>query len=321
MAESTTPWWATLVAVLLTAIVSVLGTYYALRPTPVGIPAVPSVGSFFKDTITYIPHILLLFGVLADMFTQEGVYSIPSLVGLASIPLNFVFKYFWAGLYDLVAKASDLLATKPEIAIPQKAGVLGVQTNAGRFFKQYDGCTVQGFSALASNYAPQTLVVTATVFSYYMFDLIANRGGSFSAPTAVIFIILFLAEMFIIDDCDVPQEHPAGIPPPGKYLKGLMAFTEGMLFGGSAYSVVQAYYPQRLPSSALSVFPRRSRSDLKEVDGKLVDENGLPYIVLPNGQTQPDLSDPESRGAFAGIAASVSGTGAPATPSSCETNA
>ena len=318
MAESATPWWATLVAILLTAIVSVLGTYYALRPAPIGAPSVPSAGSFFKDTITYIPHILLLFGVLADMFTQEGVYSIPSLVGLISIPLNFVFKYFWAGLYDLVAKLSDLLATKPEnAAVPIIGQKGGVPTNAGRFFKEYDGCTVQGFSALASNYAPQTLVVTATVFSYYMFDLIANRGGSFSAPTAVIFIILFLAEMFIIDDCDVPQEHPAGIAPPGKYLKGLMAFTEGMLFGGSAYSVVQAYYPERLPTAALSPFPRRSRSDLKEVDGKLVDENGLPYIVLPNGQTQPDLSDPDSRGAFAGIAASVTGTGQAAKPEDC----
>lgn len=317
MAEATTPWWATLVAVLLTAIVSVLGTYYALRPRPIGAPAVPSVGSFFKDTIVYIPHILLLFGVLADMFTLEGVYSIPSLVGLVSIPLNFVFKYFWAGLYDLVAKTSDLLATKP---VPTQQG--GVASSlSGRFFKEYDGCTVQGFSALASNYAPQTLVVTATVFSYYMFDLMANRGASFYGPTLAVFVILFLAEMFIIDDCDVAQQAPpAGIPPPNKYLKGLMAFTEGMLFGGSAYSVVQAYYPERLPSSAISPFPRRSAKDLKNVDGKMVDANGLPYIVLPNGQAVPDTSDPESRSAFAGVIGESLGTGQPALPANCPTS-
>ena len=36
----------------------------------------------------------------------------------------------------------------------------------GDFSGNYDGCEVQGFSGLRSKYAPQTLVVTASIFSY-----------------------------------------------------------------------------------------------------------------------------------------------------------
>jgi len=80
-----TPWWTNLVAVLVTMVVTAYATYRFLVT-----PALPSasvsppsgIASFFKDTITYIPHILLLFGVLADMLTYQGVYSIPSFIGL-----------------------------------------------------------------------------------------------------------------------------------------------------------------------------------------------------------------------------------------------
>lgn len=306
--EKTTPWWSNLIAVIVTAIVSIVGTYMAVKRSQA-----PGAGQGFSfpqlvvDTISYIPHILLLFGVLADMFTLQGVYSIASLIGLISIPLNWIFKYFWKGLYDLFTTLQSLLRGTPAEAPVQQGGV-------GPLFSGYNGCEVQGFSGLRSEFTPQTLVVTATVFSYYMFDLIANRGTVKATATIVIFLTMYLLQTMVLRDCSNPEE-------PNPIVKSLMSFAEGMLFGGTSYTIMQAYYPQYLPSSALSPFPRRSRADLIEKNGKLVDEDGVPYIVLPNGQAVPDLSSQEGRTSAAAQAARELGTSAPATPEGCSATA
>jgi hypothetical protein len=327
------PWWSVLVATILTAAVSVLATVYALRggPKP-GVPSVPSVGSFFVDTITYIPHILLLFGVLADMFTYQGVYSIPSLVGLLSIPLNYVFKYFWIGIFQTVGKIGDIIASVPAAtasatSTPRVGGsdfgfagqplpsIRSAPTSS--FFKNYDGCNVQGFAWAASPYAPQTLVVTATVFSYYMFDLIMNRGWLNATATIVGFATLFVAEMFVIGDC--PTDGDVKL---SKYLRGAMALAEGMLFGGSAYGITQAFYSNRLPSSAIYPFPHTNIRDLKKnAQGVWVDKDGKPYKQLPNGQAVPNLEDKDGQDAWKDIlgGAGASGTGSAATAGSCKT--
>jgi hypothetical protein len=101
------PWWAVLITAFVFALVGVLAGVYGSRP---GAPALPGVGSagsgilgrLAVDTVSYIPHILLLFGVLADMFTLDGAWSIPSLIGILSIFANYVFQYFWKGLDELV---------------------------------------------------------------------------------------------------------------------------------------------------------------------------------------------------------------------------
>ena len=316
-----TPWWSNLLAVLITAIVSVLGTLYALRPRAPGAPITSSIGSFFKDTITYIPHILILFGVLADMFTYEGVYSIPSLVGLLSIPGNWVMKYFWTGFEEFIGKALEVLKWKlgsgpapavenPRASVPGRNIVSG--GGVGDFFKDYDGCTVQGFSWAKNKYAPQTLVITATIFSYYMFDLIQNRGWTSAAATIVIFFLFYSAEAAIIGECD---NDPTA---PGTLAKAVAAFSEGLLFGGSSYAIVQTYAPSRLPTSALSPYPRKTASDLKPgPNGTMVDENGIPYICLPNGQCIPDLSTMESRKNFAGLISNIIGNGSIPDMSNC----
>jgi hypothetical protein len=301
------PWWSNLVSILLTAVVSVVGTVYFLRSPPSTPSQIPTIGTFIKDTITYIPHILLLFGVLADMFTMEGVYSIPSLVGLISIPLNWVFKYFWAGVADIISKVMEVVQYKPVSAPTQMGG--------GPFFDNYDGCTVQGFDWAKSPYAPQTLVVTATVFSYYMFDLIANRGWINATATIVVFGVLYIAEMFIIGSCGTGESTVMNM-----LTRGVASLTEGLVFGGSSYAIVQAYYPNRLPTSVLSPFPRLTRADLNQnTDGTFTDNDGNPWLVLPNGQAVPDTSSADARRNFAEMAGRNLGTGAPAVPASCKT--
>lgn len=311
------PWWSNLISILLTAIVSVVGTLYLTGNLgSAQAPSGPSVGGLFRDTVVYIPHILLLFGILADVFTYEGVYSIPTLIGLLTIPLNWIMKFFWTGIEDTAGKIVEILRYKSTPVVsssPSPAPVMTMGGAVGDYFRDYDGCNVQGFEWAASKYAPQTLVITATIFSYYMFDLIANRGWVNATATIVIFLITFIVQAGIVGAC--PVDGDSG---PGTLLKGVAAFAEGLLFGGSSYAIVQTYYPNKLPSGVISPFPRKSQRDLKMgANGKYVDASGLPYVCLPNGQCVPDLSDNSSRSEFAKIASENLGTGAPAVPTSC----
>jgi hypothetical protein len=329
-----TPWWSNLITAALTAVVCILGTAYALRdPTKKsGIEGIPPAAAIVSDTIMYIPHILLLFGVLADMFTYQGVWSIPSLVGLLSIFFNYLMQYFWKGLRELFdsakkvadsGAATDTAATAPPVSTSSdptsgrgrvKKG--GDRINPPAFFKNYDGCSVQGFSGFATEFAPQTLVVTATVFCYYIFDLVRNRGWLNSAASIVMFGVFYVMQVGVLmmtGDCPVPST--SGSPGYSSTQQAAMAFFEGLVFGGSAYGIVQTYYPSRLVSSVISPFPTRSKADLTMgPDGNMYDSDGNPYVILPNGQAVPNLSTANSRKAFAELAGKNLGTGLPAKP-------
>jgi hypothetical protein len=328
MADQTVPWWSLLIAIIVSAAATYLAVGQGSKPSLSGV-SVPSVGSLATDTITYIPHVLLLFGVLADMFTYQGVYSIPSLVGLISIPLNWVFKYFWIGLFDTLRRLGDIMASTPKTggastpgtpnfagfaAVPPPA-VLTARPPASRsigtdapktssFFKDYDGCTVQGFAWAATPYAPQTLVITATIFWYYILDLIMNRGWLNATAAIVTFVVLFLAETVVVGDCSSDGVKLS------KYVRALMAASEGLLFGGSAYAVVQAYFPNFLPTSAIYPFPKVNVRDLKKnAAGQYVDGEGRPYIMLPNGQAIPDVMDKDGQTAWGGMLGAAKGAG------------
>jgi len=330
-----TPWWTNLLSILLTAIVSVVGTIYLIgrKNQPAGTPSA-SVGTFFTDTLTYIPHIMLLFGILADMLTYQGVYSIPSLIGLFSVLLNYFMKFFWAGVSDVFVKLKDLFAgnagagenpiegaaaavasaVSPSKPANPRTGVPGrnVLSGGGKFFNDYDGCSIQGLSSLRNPYAPQTLVFTATVFSYYIFDLIQNRGWANATAAIVVGGVLFFAEAAVIGNCNQGPDEPS------RTVQAIASAAEGLLFGGVGYSVVQAFFPGRLPSTAVSPFPKKTPEDLTPAaNGGFKDKDGNPYVCLPNGQCYPDLSTASARTAFASIAAANLGTGAPAVPEDC----
>jgi uncharacterized membrane protein len=95
------PWWAVLISAFVFSIAGIMIGIYIFK-SGVSVPgAKPITGSsIVLDTVSYMPHILLLFGVLADMFTLDGVWSIPSLIGILSIFANYVFQYFWKGIEE-----------------------------------------------------------------------------------------------------------------------------------------------------------------------------------------------------------------------------
>jgi len=319
------PWWAVLVTAFVFAAVGVLAGVFAMKS---GLEAskvgAVSGASIVVDTVSYIPHILLLFGVLADMFTLDGVWSIPSLIGILSIFANYVFQYFWKGIDELVktgketynkglgGKESPPAADDEEPNPWAPGGPLAKggkrQKGGGNLFENYKGCSVQGFGGYATEYAPQTLVVTATVFAYYCFDLIRNRGWINSLPAILGFIAAYVGEAAVID---FQNPAPGGCDGKGTstLTGGVRALFEGLLFGGVGYGIVQTYAPTRLPSSTISPFPRKTAADLAPgPDGKMYDKDGYPYVVLPNGQAVPDVSDAKSRAAFGQMAGGAAGS-------------
>lgn len=311
-----TPWWSNLITAIVVAVVSILGTVYALGgvSVPSGTSALPAAAGIAVDTVTYMPHILLLFGVLGDMFTYQGVWSIPSLVGILSIFLNYFMQYFWKGAEELWSSGTAVATVGPT-APPMTAGKKGGAIIPPAFFTKYDGCSVQGFEGWKTPFAPQTLVVTATVFSYYIFDLVRNRGWLNAAASIVMFGLFYLMQVGVLISTGGCGESGAKY---GNMATAAMAFFEGLVFGGSAYGIVQTYYPTRLPSTTISPFPRKDKSELTAgPDGKMYDSEGFPYVVLPNGQAVPDLSTQQSRDAFAELAGKNLGTGTPAKPDSC----
>jgi hypothetical protein len=316
------PWWSVLVTALLFSVVSVIATAVILgggMNLPPGASfTMPPIGALALDTLVYMPHIILLFGVFADMFTYDGVWSIPSLIGVFSIFVNFVFRYFWVGLDEIWKTATDV-AKKGVSSSPTPTVTTGGAK--GSFGATYDGCSVQGFEDFRSEYAPQTLVITATVFSYYCFDLIQNRGWVNSIAAVTAFVLVYIGQVAIIATTNGGSgcPPPPGRPPYGALSQGVRALAEGLLFGGTSYGIVKTYYPTRLPSSTVSPFPRKTASDLTMgPDGKMRDADGFPYVVLPNGQAVPDFGDKQSRQAFGSLASKNLGTGVPATAPDCK---
>lgn len=312
------PWWAVLItAFVFSALGIVIGVYAGMLPKPPPGTGMGTLGALMLDTISYMPHVILLFGVLADMFTLQGVWSIPSLIGLLSVFANYVFEYFWKGLDELGERARN---------VGQKISQSGkgvstekVKGGAGKLFTEYNGCSIQGLEDWNTPYAPQTLVVTATVFSYYCFDLIANRGWINSIGGLVAFLLAYVAQTAIIaintDSVGCTTRDGRVLSPTSQ---GIRAFFEGLLFGGVSYAVVQTYAPTRLPTATISPFPLRSASDLTPgPDGRMYDKDGYPYVILPNGQAVPDVSDARARAAFGAMAASATGAPPPATGSGC----
>ncbi len=323
-AYADTPWWSNLIAVLLTFVVTLVGTVFAMRGTgalpSAGSP--PGLGAFVKDTLVYMPHALLLYGVIADMLTYEGVYSIGSLVGLVSLVVHVLFKFIWKGTFEVIEKVSDALtrpagqaalaastrANKPTVISGTAAPAGGARP--GSFFSTYNGCDIQGFEWAHSPYAPQTLVVIATIFSYYGIDLIKNRGVANAGATIGLGIVFFFVQLFLAGDCTLPGDPQ---PPTSKWYQAILAAAEGLFTGGVAYSVVQVYYPDRLASSAISPFPKTTPNMLK--DGKY-DKDGNPWVCV-GGVCYPDMSTVEARKKFADIAAASTGNGRAAVSEDC----
>lgn len=294
------PWWGALILAILTAIVSVIATLYWVKGTRPSVPgAPPGVGVLFTDIVTFLPHILVLFGVLADIFTLQGVYSIPSLVGLSSIPLHYVFQFLWSGVASLIGDIYNMAMTAPEV--PAKPLFTGTATSGGAM-SAWAGCEIYGFEGLKSPYSPQGLVVTSTVFWYYLLDLLMNRNVLDSIATMLAFALFFGLQVMQLKTCDDLAGSVA--------VKSVIALAEGLLIGGTGYGIVQASVPNRLPSAVLPQGPSLS-SLTQNADGQYVDASGNVYVIGPDGRPIPQSFIAAATAPGGGAATTASATTCP----------
>jgi len=322
------PWWGALILAILTAVVSVIGTLYFIKGTTTVPGAPPGMGLIFTDAITFLPHILILFGIFADIFTLQGAYSIPSLVGLLSIPIHYALQFLWTGIAAMLGDIYKLITTVPTTASTNTGASIDssgkssfdqdVKTLLGGMrggaMSGWNGCEVYGFESMKSPYAPQGLVVTATVFWYYLLDLWMNRNGLDSVATALAFPIFFGLQVWLLKSCENFGESIA--------IKSAIALVEGLIIGGTGYGIIQSSVPDRLPSSVLPTVPRLS-SMTRNADGSYTDSSGNEYIIGPDGRpvskkflasaTNPILnsSGVKGGGLGAGVLNSASATSCP----------
>jgi hypothetical protein len=273
--ETTVPWYA----VLISTLAGILVTALALSvKTPTGPATTPSVAAFFTETALFIPHALILFGIIADMFAYHGGYAIASLVGFGSIFLNKGLDLFYKGLSaiaDRIGKVGSAAAGTATPAVVRQAG--GAITN-------YTGCSVQGFEYFKSQYSSQTLVVTATILAYYIFDLAMNKGMMASTASIALGLVLFGLQAASMSGGGCFTETG------GIGITSFLSIVNGILIGGFFYGVMEAYGSQYLPSKALSTIPKVSVTDLKidSSTGKLTDSSGKAWSLLPDGTPVPD---------------------------------
>ncbi len=299
-AQTTVPWYMPLVSALATGFIVILATMVKIPAA--GAATTPSVASFFTETALFIPHALILFGIVADMFAYHGGYAIASTVGLASIPANKLMDYFWNGmaaLLDRAAKIGRQATGMAPAAVAQRGGSI---TN-------YTGCNVQGFEYFQGTYSSQTLVVTASILIFYILDLVTNKGvmGAGGAIGVGLLLFLFQASSMSSGNC---FQNTGGMA-----MTLIVSVLNGFAIGGFFYGIMEAYSPQLLPSKALSTIPKVNVTDLKvdSATGKLTDSSGKAWSLLPDGTPVPDTCDGLSL-------ADLDSTGRPAAPGTCSGN-
>ena len=212
---------------VLSAVLVAIGIAFLMKNR---LPMATPTGSFFglKEfsyvMILFLPHILVVFGFVADALSQDFRYSIPSLAGFAGLLLNWVF----GSLMKRATSPSPLVGGSYE-----------------------SGCSVPGFEWLASSHSSAPLVVTFTIMSYYLLDLWQNSGFVSSIPAIIATAALSVSQLVILRsngcfDFSSPSTLFA------------VSAAIGLLVGGSVYGVVQAVDRSRLPTT---VYARESQTE------------------------------------------------------------
>jgi hypothetical protein len=174
--------------------------------------------------VLFLPHILTIFGFIADALSQDFRYSIGSIIGFLSIFLNY-------GMSMLIGKVVGMASSTPAAVPPPVTGGGGPE-----------GCFIPGFDSFVSDYSSAPLVVTISVMTYYLIDMIVNRGFYSSISPLVTMLAFMISQTWVLNSNGCFAKFSGlGVP---------LAFSSiiGGLIGWGAYATVVAVAPERLPS-------------------------------------------------------------------------
>lgn len=207
-------WWQGLILAASSALIGVVAALFVLKP---GGPNAPAGPGWATQLLRFIPHFLILFGILADAFTYEGVYWTGSAVGVFS---SIVAPYVTEGCIRLIAAIKNRMQAKQE---------------GGLIPGEYPGIEMLSMNSPAAD-TPETLVVTSSILAYYIFDLVTNLSVLDAAGAIVASMLLFGGQAFAIEG-----------GPNKAALTGIL----GVVLGGICFGLINSMAPNYLPSSAI----------------------------------------------------------------------
>lgn len=217
-------WWQGLILAIASAIIGVAGAVAVMK----GTGASSSGPSWAMMILRFVPHFLMLFGILADAFTYEGVYWTGTMVGVVSIFAGPMLDYIGKGLMGLAAKLFS--KGTPAAAAPMQGG------------GEYPGCEIMSETAVEAG-SPQTLTVTASILSYYILDLVTNLSLLDAAGAIVAGVILFAGQVAAISDAACVKNRVA--------MAAFMSGMYGLIIGGISFMIIGSVAPNFLPSGVV----------------------------------------------------------------------
>lgn len=205
-------WWQGLILAASSALIGLVSALFILKPGGNS----GSAPGWATQLLRFVPHFLMLFGILADAFTYEGVYWTGTAIGLIS---TFVGPLISTAVGNLIASVKTQMA---------RGGAAGPG--------EYDGLKMLAMQDTSPSGTPETLTVTASILSYYIFDLITNLSMVDAAGAIVAGALLYGGQAFAIE---------------GGANKAFASGALGIVIGGAYFGIVSASAPGFLPSSAI----------------------------------------------------------------------
>ena len=274
-------WWQSL---LLAFACTLAGVIAAVMATTQQIDAsgVP-VASWVNDLLKLVPHALMLFGIMADAITYNGVYWTSTIVGLSAMPLHGQLEYVIngiVGLFEMAKSAASASRAKtPAVKVTVESAEGGGMSggNGAGPLPPFTGCGIMGGTIDPTHRTAQSLVVTASIISYFFMDLWLNRGIINALGVLTLGILLMGGQAMVISDCFKPGDKSltAGV---------LYAMVFGVIIGGAYYAFFQSFYPMYLPSTVIPLSNTISDLSISDTGFVYVPGVGLVSASSPQGQ-------------------------------------
>ena len=141
----------------------------------------------------------------------------------------------------------------------------------------FTGCGIMGGTIDPTHRTAQSLVVTASIISYFFMDLWLNRGIINALGVLTLGILLMGGQAMVISDCFKPGDKSltAGV---------LYAMVFGVIIGGGYYAFFQSFYPMYLPSTVIPLSNTISDLSISDTGFVYVPGVGLVSASSPQGQ-------------------------------------
>jgi hypothetical protein len=265
-------WWQSLILAFACTLAGVIGAVMAST----GGTTLPGgeISTWATDLLKLIPHAMMLFGLMADAITYNGVYWTSTIVGLSAMPLHNPLESILSGLFSIVERFTT---SKDEEKKPQELN-LKISTGGARMFGGgFSGCSILGGEIEKEHKTSESLVVTAAIVAYFFLDLWLNRGMINALGILVVGIVLMGGQAVSISDCFTRQEKSltAGV---------LYALLFGVIIGGGWYSFFQAFYPMYLPTTVIPLANTITGFSVADTGFVYVPGVGLVSASSPQGQ-------------------------------------